>query len=816
MITGYGPLRLFLPSMPVLFRTALLVLSFFLSINVIQAQQAHARFRVSDARNEPLPFATLWVVPLPDTVHSQQKITDSLGEAGFLLNPGRPYRVRITAVGFETLEKAITVKNEGQQFRYTLVETSKTLNNVVVNSSRPLLRQEDDKTIVDPENLAASATNAYEILEKTPGLFMDQDGNIYLNSMTPATIHINGREQKMSTADVATMLKSLPPGSIASIEILRTPSARYDASGSGGIVNVILKKGVRIGFTGSLQAGINQGHYGNRFAGINLTNNNGRLSTYLNLQYNSRNNFEELETSRFFSADSVLWQRAYTRYPASGYFAGFGGSYALSKKWDLAYDGRFSINHSRNNSTNFSELRQESTGSVGAGNDADVRNRGKNLNISQSVSLKQKIDSAGSEWSTDLSFNHAPNHIDQDLQTVFRSPAFFTLISDGAINNRLNFFSAQTNFLKKLPRRFTLETGVKSTHVRFRNNTDYFRQYGADRARDANRSGAYRYNENIYAAFLQGSKNISGVIIKMGSRLEHTSMKGMQRLPKDTAFTLSRTDLFPYLYISRSVMQIAGFDLRAYLVYRRTISRPAYEYLNPSVRVVDPYLFETGNPSLRPQFTKNYEANISVDERPIIAIGYNDTRDIFTQVVYPSDTSGAVSFRTYDNLGRNRETYLRGMGAIPPGKRYFFVLGAQYNHNFYEGQYEQKPLSYKRGSWFLFTYHQFKVTPLLQLTLNGFARFRGQVQFYELSSLGALNMTLSQQLLKKKLTVSISATDLFYTNQYNFVLKQGSIDAFGARRNDTKRFGLNLRYNFGFRKKEEQTNMFNEELRINN
>ena len=255
-------------------------------------------------------------------------------------------------------------------------------------------------------------------------------------------------------------------------------------------------------------------------------------------------------------------------------------------------------------------------------------------------------------------------------------------------------------------------------------------------------------------------------------------------------------------------MQIAGYDLRAYLVYRRTTSRPAYEYLNPSVRVVDPYLFESGNPSLRPQFTKNYEANISVDERPIVAIGYNDTRDIFTQVVYGADTSRSVSYRTYDNLGRSRETYLRGLGAIPPGKRYFFVVGAQYNHNFYEGQYEQKPLRYKRGSWFVFTYQTFKLTPLTQITLQGFARLKGQVQFYELSALGALNLSLTQQLMKKKLTLTLNATDVFYTNQYEFVLNQGSINAFGARKNDTRRFGLNLRYNFGLRKKEEATNMF--------
>jgi hypothetical protein len=344
--------------------------------------------------------------------------------------------------------------------------------------------------------------------------------------------------------------------------------------------------------------------------------------------------------------------------------------------------------------------------------------------------------------------------------------------------------------------------------VRFNNSTNYFRQFNGSRAKDNNRTGAYRYNENINAAYLQASKNISGIILKVGTRLENTNMKGDQLLPSDTSFTLHRTDLFPYIYLSRSVMNIAGYDLRAYLVYRRTISRPAYELLNPSMRYVDQYLFETGNPTLRPQFTKNYEANVSVNERPILAIGYNDTRDIFNQVVYQSDTSRSLAYRTYDNLGSNKEMYFRALGAIPPGKRYFFVVGTQYNHNYYEGLYQNKPLSYKRGSWSIFTYQTFKITPLTQFTLNGFARFKGQIQFYELSTFGALNMSLSQQLLNKKLIVTLSANDILYTNKNEFTLQQGTVNASGFRKSDTRRFGLNMRYNFGFRKREE-SNIFN-------
>jgi len=201
------------------------------------------------------------------------------------------------------------------------------------------------------------------------------------------------------------------------------------------------------------------------------------------------------------------------------------------------------------------------------------------------------------------------------------------------------------------------------------------------------------------------------------------------------------------------------------------------------------------------------EANISVDERPIFAVGINQTKDIFSQVIYPSDSNRNIVLRTFDNLGRNKETYFRLIGAIPPGKKYFFVIGVQYNHNLYNGQYENAPINFNRGSWTGFTYHNLKITKTTNLSLNGFMRWKGQLQFYELGNFGQLNLTLSQQLFKRKLTISGGISDLFYTNQNSFFLKQGTLTANGFRKADTRRGSITLRYNFGIRKKEEK-NMF--------
>ena len=359
-----------------------------------------------------------------------------------------------------------------------------------------------------------------------------------------------------------------------------------------------------------------------------------------------------------------------------------------------------------------------------------------------------------------------------------------------------------------MPKKFTLETGAKTSILGYRSVSEYFRVNGNVRSSDASRTNTFRYRENINALYLQGSKTFGkDLVLKAGVRLENTNMTGHQLVPGDTSFSIHRSDLFPYVYLSRNIIKIMNYGLRGYLVYRRTITRPVYEQLNPFARFIDPYLSDRGNPSLRPQFTTNYEANISVDERPILAVGLNDTKDIFTNVIYQSDSSQAQAYRTYDNLGKNKEWYFRALGALPPGGKYFFVLGTQYNHNFYDGLYNNQPLQFKKGSWTFFTYHMLRLGKLSQFTMNGFLRLRGQQQFYELSTFGVLNASINRMFFKQKLTVTLSANDILLTNRNDFTISQGAVKAYGSRKADSRRFGINLRYNFGIRKKEDNNPM---------
>ncbi len=788
---------------------ALLILT-LLFLNKAGAQSRLVDIKVIDKTGKPFSMALVMYYEkgrLKESFNAQRAtkvVADSLGRIHLKVDSAKSYFFRTSWVGYQITD---TVFNFNSLFEHSIVlkETAAMLNEVVVKSSKPLIRQEDDKSVVDPEPLAASSTNAYETVEKTPGVFIDQDGNIYLNGLSPAAIQINGRDLKMSASDIAILLKSLPPNAIQKIELIRTPSAKYDASGGGGVVNIVLMKGIKLGMNGSVSSGFGQGLYGNQYIGFNLSNNNDKLNSYVNAQYSNNDGYTITNSDRTISVDTLLRQNARTLSPNTAVNIGYGFGKNLNDKWDLNYDGRMSQNKSNNSTFNASFVKVVSTDQHLNDLISLVDNKGTNDFINQSFRAKLKLDTTGGEWINDMSFNYSKSNTDQVYTNSLLSNSNLVR-GDGNYGTDRSYFTFQSDLKKKLLG-LNLETGIKTSTLNFDNNAKYTKTIANVVGADPFRTNSFHYTELINAAYLQGSKTWGAIVLKVGTRFEQTIMQGHQIVPKDTTFSLNRTDAFPYIYLSRRVAKIMEYEVRGFLVYRKTISRPSYDYLNPFAKYIDPFLYEVGNPNLRPQFTTNYEANISVDDKPLFAYGVNETKDIFTNVVYQSPTNKQISYRTYDNLGKSRETYFRIVGVIPPGKKYFAVIGTQYNKNDYTGYYEGKPIVFNKGTWAIFTFQSFKLDGLSTITLNGFWRINGQQQFYELSDFGSLNTSINRQFLKKKLIITASYNDFLFTNNNRFVLHQGTQNAVGYRETDSRRWGVSLRYNFGFKPKENKMDM---------
>lgn len=779
--------------------TACILLWSLCAINLCWGQAVS--INIKDNKKNPLPGVSVKLTKVEDSV-AMLGATDNKGIARFENIQNGLYVVKLSYIGFETLEKSITIKSEARTFSFQLKEGAITLGEVSVAAQKPLIRQEDDKMIVDPLPLINTSTNTLEVLEKTPGIYVDQDGGVYLTGTSPATIFINGREQKMSNQDIASLLRNLPPGSVDKIEVLRTPSTKYDASSSGGIINIVLKKGVKIGQFGTVNAGINQGFYGNQFAGFNYNYSGLKTTAYINLNYTHRERMEQLNNFRLLASDTLLSQSGRSRYNTHNAYLGYGGSYDINEKTSFSYDGRINggVPYSCTNNSNVINTSSEL---LLAENDNKIDNHSKNLNIQQDFGLLWKLDTSGSNLDTKLTYSFNNNSNVQDYISNYTLPVYAEILGKGDNLQQRHFIIFQSDLTWQFPYKIKMEAGIKSSYQNYDSDADYLINTGGTYEQDSRRTNAFLYQENINAAYIQASKTFGKYLtVKTGVRMEHTFMKGRQSIPSDTSFLINRVDWFPYIYISRRIVKVLGIELKGYLIYRRTISRPDYQNLNPYVKYVDEFLYETGNPSLKPQFTDNYEVNISFQEFPVLAFGQNFTKDIFSGVVYQDENQQAISVRTFDNLGKSTETYFRLMVGIPPGKKYFFALGAQYNYNKYNGIYDNQQIDYSRDSWRLFTFHSLTLFKYTKITLSGFMMVHGQMNFYELKNFGQLNIGISQSFLNGKLTLSLSARDVLKTVKTKFELNQGSIHIYGDRYTDSQRFGINIRYNFGIKKKE--------------
>ncbi len=778
------------------------------------AQTVKLQLFVVDDKKEPIQNASAALYLLPDTVLIIKKT--AAGEIFFNVKPQTSYVVKVTTAGMQQALQTIFINKADTTATVQMNYKVNSLGNVTVVAKKPLIKQEDDKTIVDAEVLANSSTNAYEILEKTPGAIVDQDGNVYLSSTTPATVLINGREMKLSSADLASLLKSLPAGSVSKIEIIRTPSAKYDASSSGGMVNIVLKKGVKLGTNGSVNAAYFQGVYGTKTAGFNLNKGSGKINSYLGYQFTDKNSFEKLNSDRFIRKDSALLaQRSYTTYPTVNNYMNGGIDIQFTPKFNAGYDLSMSNSNGKSYAVNGIDISKDPSAALIGKNVSDINNKNKTTYIGNNFSAKYKIDTLGSEWTAELDYNYYRNRNNQLYKNYNYLPAKPTVSGDGANSNDKNIFVFQTDLTLKFPKSLTVEAGFKTTMSKSENSSGYFKDTGNNtRFVDVFQTNTFKYNEKIIAAYLQVSKTFYGFTIKPGLRLETTDINGKQVIPKDTSLFLKRTDVFPYLFIKHKLFKLFGFPLIGNGIYRRSIRRPYYEVLNPYPKYIDQYLFDVGNPNLKPQFTTNYEINVTFDNIPVLAFGINDTKDIFSNVTY-QDNNTRIAYRTYDNLGKNKEIYAKVIGGIPPGGKYFFYIGAQYNYNRYTGFYEGLPLNYNRGSWTFFMFQEFKVTKTLTFNMQGFMRTKGLQNLYELNTFGGLYISANKSILKKKANIILSVNDLLHTNHVSFSLQQGTVSALGERINDTHRLGLTFRYNFGIKRKEENKKIFDAPADIN-
>lgn len=758
------------------------------------------------ALKKPVEAASVGLIRTKDSAVIKRAVTDKAGQFEMAKVDAGKYIVLVQAAGYaryysETFELSAARANYTVK-PVALQPAAKDLQGVTVSTKKPLIEQKLDKTVI---NVDASPSNAgatvLDILEKSPGISVDKDGNISLKGKQGVMILMDGRPTYLSGQDLANMLRNMSGNHLDQIEIMTNPPAKFDASGNAGVINIKTKKNKAQGFNGSLTTGYSQGVYPKTNNSVNLNYRIGKFNLFGNASHYYSHNFNKLALTRIFrdkssgSLSSVFDQRALSDRESRGYNFKAGFDYFASKKTTLG----LVLTSFGNNGTDFTKnntLINDNNGFLStrtqSANDVkyDFTNVGLNFN------LRHVFDTSGTELTSDVDYIHYASDNMQLLNSLFYNNAGNKKGPDemirGLVPSNIDIYSAKADFSKTLRRAIKFEAGVKSSYVTTDNNAQYSNLENGQYVTDSGRTNHFIYKENINAAYVnfgkQFNKKWSG---QLGLRAENTIMKGNQ-LTTGQVFNRDYTQVFPTVYIGYNLNEKNQFSLN----YGRRISRPNYQDLNPFFYFLDKYTYQVGNPYLNPQFSHNLELSHMYGGMLTTTINYGYTTDIIQDIVEQID-SITTTYVKKSNIARRWNLGASMSLGVPLAKWWRSNVYLLYNYNQFDGIVNGGPISIGGASFFANMNNQFNFKKGWDAELSGFYRGNSLEGVLVIRPMGGMNVGLNKQVIKGKGTIKMSISDVFYTQQFNGYSRYQNVDVTIHQVRDSRIFNVSFSYRFG-------------------
>ena len=760
-----------------------------------------------DGSGKPVEAASVSLLRAKDSSIVKLSVSDKTGH--FELETGKPgkFLVVIQASGFARYySEAVELSEANPSSDLKIIHlqpVSKELAAVMVSSSKPLIEQKIDRTIVNVEaSISNTGSTAMEVLEKSPGISVDKDGNISLKGKQGVQVFIDGRPTYLSGQDLATMLQNMQSSQLDQIEIMTNPPAKYDAAGSAGVINIKTKKNKQLGYNGSVTGSYGQGVYAKTNVSANMNYRNGAFNLFGNISYAHNQGFQKLTIQRKFT-DSAT-KAVLSNYnqvndlhnndkPWSGKF---GMDYFASKKTTLGFvvnggnNQQLFTSNSAINIADANNIAQSQTRSV------SINNQFWN-NFSTNLNMRHVIDTTGSEITADLDYISYHSGNNQSLTNQYYTPTGLPLPASpndtllGNLPQRIDIYSAKVDYVKPLKHGAKFEAGLKSSFVKTDNNAVYDSVKNTILVQDLGRSNHFVYQENINAAYVNYSRPLSKKLSgQLGLRLEHTHSNGNQ-ITSDIQFTRDYVQLFPTLYLQYQLSDKHSFVLD----YGRRVGRPDYGDMNPFVTFLDKYTYEQGNPNLQPQISNNIELTHTYNNFLTTTFNYTRTTDII-QDVFEQDAAKNQTYVKKSNIANQHQLGLSVNAAMPITKWWTSNIYANLYHNEFSGIVNGEFVTVAATTGMFNAMEQFKFKNGWAAEMSGFYRTPGIEGIIKIGDFGALNLGASKQVLKNKGTIKLGVRDVLWSQRFSAISKVSNIDAQFQQYRDSRVINLSFTYRF--------------------
>jgi outer membrane receptor protein involved in Fe transport len=653
---------------------------------------------IDSISKKPLDYATISVFRSGSKVPITGVLTDEKGNFKLdNIHPGN-YKITIAFVGYptKTIDPVTTTpakpdKNMGSVY---VASSTKTLREVNVIAQAPLVESRIDKIVYNAEkDLTSAGGNATDVLQKVPLVNVDINGNVSIRGDQNVRVLINGKPSGAMSASLSDVLKTIPADQIKSIEVITSPSAKYDAEGTAGIINIITKQKNVSGISGSVSGGIGTRQNNGNF---NLNYNKNRFSLSANLG----GNLTWPQTSLTTSAQTIKTSAV----PAMGTIpavtaidlANNSNSSSLIKRYGVI--GSLTANYDFNSFNNITSTFRLNEGGF------NISGNGRYSRINYLDSLQNLIYNGhsyshnhfgGFDWTIDYThkfkkegheisisgqWSHSVTNTDYQNRYTAVNPN-----QNGVNDGTNNEYTLQLDYTLPVNKVIKLEAGGKTIQRRINSNYDIFSTdyYGNNVVRDSINSNLYNYNQNVYAGYAVLTftlpKNYS---ILAGSRLEYTAITGDPQNPYQNAASSLYQVLEPftsdyYTYIpSLTIQKKIGAANTFKLSYSKRIQRPSLTFLNPFINRSNEQSQTVGDPHLGPETSSTVELNYNTFIKSSVlnfSVYYKHTDNLIEGQAEPvRDVIGKdtiIGTRTrYTNIGKNNSFGGSFFGSINPVK----------------------------------------------------------------------------------------------------------------------------------------------------
>lgn len=710
-----------------------------------------------------------------DSVLIKTTLSEADGSFEFIQLKEGAYIISVSHIGYtKYYSEPVTissVNNSIQLQSIILTEAIKDLQEIKVTAKKPFVERKIDRVVVNPDVLIGNAgATSLEVLEKAPGVMVDVNGNISLKGKQGVMVFIDDKPTYLSAQDLANYLRSLPAGSIETIELMTNPPAKYDAAGSAGVINIRLKKNTVKGVNGALNLSYGQGRYHRTNNSLNLNYRINKFNFFTNLSWNQNNSYQDLTINRYyFTPDGVyssgFTQNSYIKRENEGTNLRVGADYYINKKTTAGIVLAGFINTTYSPITNNAKVLDNNNNPailVAATNPAKRKWKNGSINLNYGY----KIDNKGKEINANVDYIQYDGRVSQNLTSSNFTPGN-TLLSKSILASSLpatiNIQTAKVDYTNPLAKGAKLEAGIKTSFVNTDNIADFFDVVNNASVPNYEFSNRFQYKENINAAYFNYSKDWKQFSIQTGLRMENTNITGNQfgnPTQKDSNFTRNYTNLFPTVYLQYRAdslqKHVFGFSIG------RRINRPNYQDMNPFTYPLDRFTYYAGNPFLQPTLAYSFEISHTYKNKITTSVEYSIVNNLIQET---NEQRGTIFYSRPGNFGRQTVYGIDVNATLQPAKWWTFILYTELKNMGYKALVYGQVLDENRFYWFVGPTNQFTITKNLSAELAGTYQTRILAAQFLTIAVWQMRAGLSQKIMKGKGSLRLNVSDLFFTNQ---------------------------------------------------